>query len=83
VVEVSNKFMTIGHGTSLDEAASTALDDILKLIRHKTNMPVPEIAMLISAVGNVKVCQIVDPQKTARVEMPKSILGFPDQPVFS
>ncbi len=83
VVELSDRFITIGHGPSLDEAASTALDDILKLIRYKTNMPVSEIAMLISAVGNLKVCQIVDPQKTARVEIPKSILEFPDQPVFS
>lgn len=82
VVELGDIFVTVGHGPSLDEAASTALNDMLQLIHHKTNMPFPEIAMLISAVGDLKVCQIVDPQKTARVEMPKSILERPDQPIL-
>lgn len=79
LIELGNKLITIGHGPSLDEAASTALNDIFEIIHQKTNMPPWEIAMLISAVGDLKVCQIVDPQKTARVEMPKSFLEFPDQ----
>ncbi len=82
IVELGDRFMTIGHAPSLDEAASTALRDMLELIHQKTNMPFSEIAMLISAVGDLKVCQIVDPQKTARVEMPKSILKFPHQPIL-
>ncbi|MBW2059855.1 MAG: acetamidase/formamidase family protein [Deltaproteobacteria bacterium] len=82
IVELDDKFITIGHGSSLDEAASTALNDMAKLMREITDMDYPEIAMLISAVGDLRVCQIVDPQKTARVEMPKSSLGNPDRIVF-
>jgi amidase len=82
VVELDDLFITIGHGPTLDEAAQTALDDMLELIRYKTQMPVDEIGMLISAVGDLRVCQIVDPQKTARVEMPKSILGKTEKPLF-
>jgi amidase len=82
LVEFNNRFITIGHGPSLDEAASIALNDILEFIHKKTKITPSEIAMLISAVGDLKVCQIVDPQKTARVEMPKSILEFPDQPIL-
>jgi amidase len=82
VVELGDRFITIGHGPSLDEAASTALNDMLELIHQKTVMPFSEIAMLISAVGDLKVCQIVDPQKTARVEMPKSVLEFPERSIL-
>lgn len=82
IVELSDSFMTIGHGPSLDQAASTALTDMLQLIKQKSDMPSSEIAMLISAVGDLRVCQIVDPQKTARVEIPKSILEFPDRPIL-
>ncbi|PIE35030.1 acetamidase [candidate division KSB3 bacterium] len=83
VVEVDDKFVTIAHGSTLDEAAAKALGDMADLIRYKTKMNDPEIGMLISAVGDLKVCQIVDPQKTARVEMPKSALGLlADSPIL-
>ncbi len=82
VVELDDKFITIAHGPTLDEAASKALEDMADLIRYKTDMNDTEIAMLISAVGDLKVCQIVDPQKTARVEMPKSALAFSDKPIL-
>jgi amidase len=81
-VELDDKFITIAHGATLDEAAAKALDDMADLIKYKTEMDDAEIAMLISAVGDLKVCQIVDPQKTVRVEMPKSILTAPDAPIF-
>jgi acetamidase/formamidase len=38
--------------------------------------------MLISAVGDLRVCQIVDPQKTARVEIPKAVFPEPSRPVL-
>jgi amidase len=82
VVEHNDLCITIGHGQSLDEAAHVALGDMLDLLRYKTGMEQDEISMLISAVGDLKVCQIVDPQKTARVEMPKSALPRPASPVF-
>ncbi len=82
IVELEDQFISIGHGPSLDEAASTVLHDMLELVHFKTEMPRAEIAMLISAVGDLKVCQIVDPQKTARVEMPRSILKHPEEPLF-
>lgn len=82
VVELGDSFITIGHGLTLDDAAQTALDDMLTLIQYKTAMKSEEIAMLISAVGDLRVCQVVDPQKTARVEMPKSILPEPRRPIF-
>ena len=37
-------------------------------------MSVEEIATLMSAVGNVQVCQVVDPEKAARFSIPNKIL---------
>ncbi|MBN1834840.1 MAG: acetamidase/formamidase family protein [Spirochaetales bacterium] len=82
VVEVDSRFVTIGLGPTLDEAASCALNDMMDLIHQKTGRSLEEISMLISAVGDLRVCQIVDPQKTARVEMPKSIFPDPSAPVL-
>jgi amidase len=82
VVEVDDLFVTIGLGPTLDEAASCALNDMMDLIHQRTGRSLDEISMLISAVGDLKVCQIVDPQKTARVEMPKTIFPDPGQPVL-
>jgi amidase len=82
VVEIDDLFVTIGLGPTLDEAASCALNDMMDLIHLKTGRSLDEISMLISAVGDLRVCQIVDPQKTARVEMPKSILSDPSRPVL-
>ena len=82
VVELDDRFITIAHGPTLDDAARSALEDMLDLLRYKTSMPVNEAGMLISAVGDLRVCQIVDPQKTARVEMPKRVLPDPAKPLF-
>lgn len=82
VVELKDRFITIGHGPSLDEAGQQALDDMIELVVNKTGMEIAEAAMLISAVGDLKVCQIVDPQKTARVEMPRVVLGDPAASVW-
>ncbi|MFW6138574.1 MAG: acetamidase/formamidase family protein [Spirochaetota bacterium] len=82
VVELKDLVVTIAHGPTLDQAAKAALDDMLDLVMHHTGMSADEASMLISAVGDLKVCQIVDPQKTARVEMPRSVLAPPGKPLF-
>jgi len=82
VVEIDDRVVTIGLGPTLDEAASCALNDMMDLIHLKTGRSLDEISMLISAVGDLRVCQVVDPQKTARVEIPKTIFPDPSRPVL-
>ncbi|MGQ9615094.1 MAG: acetamidase/formamidase family protein [Spirochaetota bacterium] len=67
VVELGDIFATIGHGPTLDAAGITALNDMLELLIYKKGISLEEAAMFISATGDLRVCQIVDPQKTARV----------------
>jgi amidase len=37
-------------------------------------MPLNDAGMLMSLVGALKFCQVVDPEKTVRFEFPKSVL---------
>jgi len=82
VVEVGDIFATIGHGSTLDSACISALNDMLDILIFKIGISLEEATMLISAVGNLRVCQIVDPQKTARVEMPRMVLPSPKKILF-
>ncbi|MCM3766285.1 acetamidase/formamidase family protein [Neobacillus niacini] len=59
---------------TLDEAADSAVEEMVDYLLERTEMSIEEIAMLLSAAGQVQVSQIVDPLKTARCYVPKSIL---------
>jgi len=65
---------TIASRETLDEAVITATEDMAELFRTHSSLPVYETAMLMSAAGNARICQVVDPLKTVRFEMPRRIL---------
>ena len=63
---------TIASAQTLDEAAKMATDAMADLLHGRLGIALPDAVMLMSAVGNVQVCQMVDPLRTVRFEMPKS-----------
>jgi amidase len=65
---------TIVSAKTLDEAAKKATEEMVDRIVDKTGMPISEVTMLMSAAGQVEVCQIVDPLITARFVVPKWLL---------
>lgn len=65
---------TIVSAKTLDEAAKLATEEMVDRIVEKTGMSLSEVTMLMSAVGQVEVCQIVDPLITARFVVPKWLL---------
>ena len=64
----------IASAQTLDEAAKLATELMIDKIVSKSDRSLEEITMLMSAVGNVEVCQIVDPLITARFVVPKGLL---------
>ncbi|MCY6371318.1 acetamidase/formamidase family protein [Clostridium ganghwense] len=66
--------MTLASKKTLDEASKQATINMYKLLTSELNMDNAEAGMLLSLVGDLKICQIVDPLMTARMEFPKSIL---------
>ncbi|MFN7249679.1 MAG: acetamidase/formamidase family protein [Anaerobacillus sp.] len=68
----NNEVVTqIASAETLDAAASLATELMIDRIVGKTNMSLEEVTMLMSAVGQVEVCQMVDPLLTVRFVVPK------------
>ena len=68
------RIMTIASKKTLDEAAKTATIHMHKFLINELNMDTYEAGMLLSLVGDLRICQVVDPLMTARMELPKNIL---------
>lgn len=73
VLENEEYFTTIASATSLDEAVNRSIEDMAAILKN-ISLSLPELAMLMSAVGHAQICQVVDPLRTARYLMPKWVL---------
>ena len=74
MLENETEFTQIVSAETLDEAAKLATKLMTKRIAEKSSLTLAEVTMLMSAVGQVQVCQIVDPLMTARFSVPKWLL---------
>ncbi|WP_347551500.1 acetamidase/formamidase family protein [Pseudalkalibacillus hwajinpoensis] len=61
----------IASAETLDEAVKLATELMIDRIVERTRIPIGEATMLMSAIGQVEVCQVVDPLMTARFVVPK------------
>lgn len=59
---------------SLDEAAKEATLSMQKFLMDQVGMDFHEAGMLLSMVGNLRICQVVNPLVTVRFEFPRRIL---------
>lgn len=74
MLENETEFTQIVSAATLDEAAKLATQIMTKRIAEKSSLSLAEVTMLMSVVGQVQVCQIVDPLMTARFSVPKWLL---------
>lgn len=74
VVE-TNDFMVIASEETLDEAASTVTHAMHSFLVQEVGMDMHEAGMLLSLIGDLRICQIVDPLMTSRMELPLSALA--------
>ena len=74
LLENEKSISTIASAETLDAAVNKAVFDMADILAERINLPYSEIAMLLSLVGQVQVCQVVDPLKTARYVVPKWVL---------
>jgi amidase len=73
VLENTDYFTTIASAKRLEDAVKQAALDMAGLLADRLCLPLSEVVMLMSAVGNAQICQIVDPLMTARFVMPKYV----------
>jgi amidase len=67
---------TVGAHKDLAEAAWQATDDMAKFLAAKTGRAEKDARLLVNLVGNVRVNQIVDGAKGARMEVPSWAFGI-------
>jgi len=67
--------MTLASDIDLDIAADMAVANMVDYLVKDEGFTPHEATMLISLAADVRICQVVDPKKTARVEFPRSLLS--------
>lgn len=71
MLENEEKIMTIASAETLDEAVKIATNNMLDYLVDNYDFSLTEAGMLLSLIGDAKICQVVDPLKTARFELKK------------
>jgi len=66
---------TVGADKDMNEAAWQATNDMIELIRKATGRDKKAAYALVNLVGDLRINQIVDPTKGARMEVPRWVFG--------
>lgn len=74
MLENGEVFTQIASSETLDDAVKVATREMIERIEVKSGLLISEVTMLMSAVGQSEICQIVDPLMTARFVVPKWLL---------
>ncbi len=75
VLETAEVVATIASAETLDEAAELATRDMADLVMRRLELSAADATMLMSAAGQLQVSQVVDPLKTARFAMAKTVIA--------
>jgi amidase len=74
VVVTRDVVATIASAPTLDEAAALATRDMADLLMSRLGLDATAATMVMSAAGDLRVSQVVDPLRTARFELPAEVL---------
>ena len=73
-VETPAEWVALGSARDLDEALGVALRQMIALLQRQAGLTFEEAGMLCSAAADCTVCQVVNPQVTMRVALPKHVV---------
>lgn len=74
MLENEESWSVIASEETVDEAIQSGTIAMFHFLKSKLDLTDHETAMLMSLTGNLEICQVVDPLKTVRFVMPKSIM---------
>ncbi|MCL2617069.1 MAG: acetamidase/formamidase family protein [Defluviitaleaceae bacterium] len=75
-VENDTHFMPIASRDDLDEAVDVACKNAVDFLMGEYGMDRYDAITLLSLAADARICQIVDPLMTARVDIPKKLVRF-------
>lgn len=70
VVINKEHLITIASEEDLDKAADQAVINMVNFLHEQAQVPKEKATFLLSIAGDLRICQVVDPLKTARMELP-------------
>lgn len=71
MLENKEQWITIAYGSTLDEASDKAVMQMFRFLCQKVGLGEVDAGMLLDMAGDLMICQIVNPKKTVRMEVPK------------
>lgn len=71
IIENEEQWIVVAYGETLDEAAGKASKQMFRFLSEQFGLSTVDAGMVIDMLGNLIVCQIVNPMKTVRMEIPK------------
>jgi amidase len=74
MLENSEHWSVIESAETIEDAVQMATENMFRFLNERMVLEAPEIVMLMSLVGQLQFCQVVDPLKTVRFIMPKRYL---------
>lgn len=75
LVETDKVVATLGSRDTMEASTKLALENMKQYIKDHSDFNDNQVGMFMSAVANVKACQLVNPRYTMRVEVPKNLLN--------
>ncbi|MCL2372253.1 MAG: acetamidase/formamidase family protein [Defluviitaleaceae bacterium] len=75
MIRNGSHMMTLYSDADLNVAADMAVANMVNYLEREAGFTPEDATMLVSLAGDVRICQIVDPKKTVRVEMPIAYVG--------
>ena len=71
LLETADMLYSVASDDTLENATKKAVSNIREMVASKLDLDIDTTGMLLSAIGELKVCQVVDPLMTVRFGMPK------------
>ncbi len=73
-VETPTEWVALGSARAMDTALHNALGQMISLLTGQAGLSLEEAGMLCSAAADCTICQVVNPQVTIRVALPKGLV---------
>ena len=73
MAQTTDAIYTIASAPLLDDAANLATRNMAAFISDRAGLSTDDAINLLSVAGDLQICQVVDPQKTCRYALPKTI----------
>jgi len=74
LIETDEVWATIACHEDLEEAAWLAVEDMTEFLQKQMHISASEAFLLTGLTGDIRICQMVVPLRTVRVEIPKKVM---------